>query len=91
MGEQPASTLNWIVDLNPIARGLQWVFRSRLLSDLTDYFYGLLFQPRFDKTSRLLFTVGIAAITYRSLAFAYKQYKAWSWLPAHFRNRKTVS
>ena len=84
-------SFNYLIDFNPITKICQTFLKSKLLADFTNYFSQLFCKNCPKNVANLLFATGVLSLTYSTLAFFYKQYNMWKWVPSHFDNRKTVN
>jgi hypothetical protein len=86
------SSLNFIVDSNPIALVLNKFFNwSKLAGDLLNYFGDILFHNPSNRLTQFFFTVGALGITWKIIHGIYSQLSLWKWVPAHNKNRKDVN
>lgn len=81
-----------ILDNNPIVNlTSRLVSKISLLSDISNYLRGLLFNKPDLNLEKLLFLIGTTAITLQAVSFIMKMIKSWSWLPKHFINAGSLS
>ena len=66
---------NILVDYNPIVKISNKIFEKfTLLANLSDHIKGLLFDSSDKSLEKILFLLGITAITYKTASFLYKNY-----------------
>lgn len=83
------STLNFLVDYNPIAYAFGKLFQhSPILSSIPEYLSKTLIHNPCHQVEKYLFTAGVVAITYNIVKKIYTGIKRWGWVPSHIRNNK---
>jgi hypothetical protein len=86
------SKLNILIDSNPIAKAIQYIFsKSELLENLSIYIRDLLFKNTDNKTTNLFFAIGVIFTTYKTLSYLHAHCKMWKWIPSHIRNQNRVN
>jgi hypothetical protein len=81
-----------LVDYNPVARLANYAFEaSPFLQGMSDYAKSLLFSKEDDGLKKLLFLVGVAALTFKAGSQLRKLWSTWNWLPSHFLNEARLS
>jgi hypothetical protein len=73
-----------LVDYNPVAQLLtKAVSKVGLLGDFADYLRSLLFTKDDANLEKLLFLLGISAMTLHAGCVLTKSIKKWKWVPKH--------
>lgn len=83
---------NNLVNYNPVTKIIEGILKSsKLLSDFVDYFANLFCKNCPNNIGNILFGLGVTSVTFSTLAFFFRFYQNWKWIPSHFANRKTVN
>jgi len=73
-----------LIDYNPIALLINKTFEKvSLFADISNYIKNLIFDKDDANLEKLLFLIGVGAITYQTGQFLHLTFKNWSWLPGH--------
>ena len=75
-----------ILDNNPIVPIFSSLLKVNILSDSAEYFRSLLFSKDDKVLEKLLFLIGVTALTAKTVAAIKKIVKLWDWLPSHIWN-----
>lgn len=81
-----------LLDYNPIIKITNGLFSSvPLLADIADHIKGLIFNKDDQNLEKLLFLVGVAAITYKTTTFISRTWQSWKWVPEHIINQSKLN
>jgi hypothetical protein len=80
-----------ILDNNPIVPIFSSLLKVNVLSDFAEYFRSLIFSKDDKVLEKLLFLIGVTALTAKTVATIKKIVKLWDWLPSHIWNSANLN